>query len=183
LSLSAGQLIPPAEISKPSHFFKTATCRYGSFELLAQPLSLASDTKPHRSALSRGAAKMTIAASGAPTAGRKWVSEARAMLMLAWPMVLTNLGPTAMTATDVMMMGRLGPDVLAGVWLDRFSIIVAGVQRDYLPSMWRSYTPTGEESLILFGSLGLFATMVLLFVRYLPVISMFEHRHARQEGA
>ena len=35
------------------------------------------------------------------------------MLALAWPMVLTNLGQTAMTATDVMMMGRLGPDTLA----------------------------------------------------------------------
>jgi Ni/Fe-hydrogenase subunit HybB-like protein len=74
--------------------------------------------------------------------------------------------------------------MLAGVWLDRFSIIVAGVQRDYLPAMWRSYTPSGMESLILIGSLGLFAAMVLLFVRYLPVISMFEHRHAAsREGA
>ncbi|TYR29864.1 MATE family efflux transporter [Mesorhizobium microcysteis] len=35
------------------------------------------------------------------------------MLALAWPMILTNLGQTAMTATDVMMMGRLGPDALA----------------------------------------------------------------------
>jgi Ni/Fe-hydrogenase subunit HybB-like protein len=74
--------------------------------------------------------------------------------------------------------------MLAGVWLDRFSIIVAGVERDYLPSMWRDYSPTWEESLILFGSLGLFAAMVLLFVRYLPVVSMFEHRHAQsEEGA
>jgi Ni/Fe-hydrogenase subunit HybB-like protein len=74
--------------------------------------------------------------------------------------------------------------MLAGVWLDRFSIIVAGVERDYLPSMWREYTPTVAESLILFGSLGLFAAMVLLFVRYLPVVSMFEHRHAEsEEGA
>lgn len=35
------------------------------------------------------------------------------MLALAWPMILTNLGQTAMTATDVMMMGRLGADALA----------------------------------------------------------------------
>ncbi|TKT75113.1 MATE family efflux transporter [Aquamicrobium sp. LC103] len=35
------------------------------------------------------------------------------MLLLAWPMILTNLGQTAMTATDVMMMGRLSPDALA----------------------------------------------------------------------
>jgi MATE family multidrug resistance protein len=42
-----------------------------------------------------------------------WRTEIRAMLALAWPMILTNLGQTAMTATDVMMMGRLGPEALA----------------------------------------------------------------------
>jgi multidrug resistance protein, MATE family len=56
---------------------------------------------------------MTIVASGAPAAGRNWIAEGRAMLALAWPMILTNLGQTAMTATDVMMMGRLGTDSLA----------------------------------------------------------------------
>ncbi|WP_183430794.1 MATE family efflux transporter [Mesorhizobium sp. RMAD-H1] len=35
------------------------------------------------------------------------------MLTLAWPMILTNLAQTAMTATDVMMMGWIGPDALA----------------------------------------------------------------------
>ena len=35
------------------------------------------------------------------------------MLALSWPMILTNLGQTAMTATDVLMMGRLGPGALA----------------------------------------------------------------------
>lgn len=72
--------------------------------------------------------------------------------------------------------------MLAGVWLDRFSIIVGGLQRDYLPSMWRDYAPTVEESLLLVGSVGLFAFLVLVFVRYLPVISMFEHRHATHDG-
>ncbi len=42
-----------------------------------------------------------------------WRDEIRAMLQLSWPMILTNLGQTAMTATDVLMMGRLGPDALA----------------------------------------------------------------------
>jgi len=55
---------------------------------------------------------MTVAAAGVPAA-RSWMSEARAMLALAWPMILTNLGQTAMTTTDVMMMGRLGPQSLA----------------------------------------------------------------------
>ncbi|RDJ23119.1 MATE family efflux transporter [Bosea caraganae] len=35
------------------------------------------------------------------------------MLALSWPMVLTNVAQTAMTATDVVMMGHLGPDALA----------------------------------------------------------------------
>lgn len=47
------------------------------------------------------------------TSRSSWRGEIRAMLLLAWPMILTNLAQTAMTATDVMMMGRLGADALA----------------------------------------------------------------------
>lgn len=43
---------------------------------------------------------------------RLWLTEAGAMLQLSWPLVLTNLAQTAMTATDVLMMGQLGPDAL-----------------------------------------------------------------------
>lgn len=35
------------------------------------------------------------------------------MLSLAWPMVLTNLGQVAMTTTDILLLGRLGPYALA----------------------------------------------------------------------
>ncbi|WP_076436119.1 MULTISPECIES: MATE family efflux transporter [unclassified Bosea (in: a-proteobacteria)] len=49
----------------------------------------------------------------ARTAPRPWLAEASAMLTLGWPMVLTNVAQTAMTATDVVMMGHLGPDSLA----------------------------------------------------------------------
>lgn len=56
---------------------------------------------------------MSAIEAGAKAPENLWRSEAKAMLSLAWPMVLTNLGQTAMTATDVMMMGRLGPNALA----------------------------------------------------------------------
>lgn len=56
---------------------------------------------------------MSAIVSGAATPVNPWRAEIRAMLQLSWPMVLTNLGQTAMTATDVLMMGRLGPDSLA----------------------------------------------------------------------
>ncbi len=53
---------------------------------------------------------MAIAAQNA-AAG--WPAEVRATVLLAWPMILTNLAQMAMTTTDVVMMGRLGPDQLA----------------------------------------------------------------------
>lgn len=56
---------------------------------------------------------MTEAADPRETNRNAWRAETRAMLLLAWPMILTNLGQTAMTATDVMMMGRLGAEALA----------------------------------------------------------------------
>jgi MATE family multidrug resistance protein len=56
---------------------------------------------------------MTAIEVGAGAPANPWRDEIRAMLTLGWPMVLTNLGQTAMNATDVMLMGRLGPTTLA----------------------------------------------------------------------
>jgi MATE family multidrug resistance protein len=57
---------------------------------------------------------MSAIEAGTEVRGRNpWRAEMRAMLTLSWPMILTNLGQTAMTATDVLMMGRLGADSLA----------------------------------------------------------------------
>jgi MATE family multidrug resistance protein len=56
---------------------------------------------------------MSAIEAGVRAPENPWRGEIRAMLMLSWPMILTNLGQTAMTATDVLMMGRLGPDALA----------------------------------------------------------------------
>ncbi|MCO5073016.1 MAG: MATE family efflux transporter [Rhizobiaceae bacterium] len=56
---------------------------------------------------------MSLATPGAQANGKIWRAEARATLALAWPMVLTNLAQSAMTTTDVMMVGRLGAEMLA----------------------------------------------------------------------
>jgi Ni/Fe-hydrogenase subunit HybB-like protein len=78
---------------------------------------------------------------------------------------------------SVLAATLVGVAVNAGVWLDRFSIFVGGFQRDYLPSTWRSYTPTLAEWGLLLGTIGLLAALLLLFARFLPVVSMFETRH------
>jgi molybdopterin-containing oxidoreductase family membrane subunit len=75
----------------------------------------------------------------------------------------------------------VGLSISTGVWFDRFSIIVGGFQRDYLPSTWRAYAPTLVETGLLFGTIGLFAALVLIFARLLPVVSMFESRHDEHE--
>ncbi|WP_460449129.1 MATE family efflux transporter [Alsobacter sp. SYSU BS001988] len=55
---------------------------------------------------------MTIAAVSRPTRAA-WVGEVRSTLALSWPLILTNLAQTGMTATDVLMLGRLGPEAVA----------------------------------------------------------------------
>ena len=64
--------------------------------------------------------------------------------------------------------------VNVGMWFERFVIIVTSLSRDYLPSSWAHYTPSFVEIATLIGSFGLFFTLFLLFVRFLPVISIGE---------
>ena len=64
--------------------------------------------------------------------------------------------------------------VNVGMWLERFVIIVTSLHRDFLPSSWDMYYPTFWDFLTLFGTIGLFLTLMFLFVRLLPLIAIFE---------
>ena len=68
-----------------------------------------------------------------------------------------------------------------GMWLERFVIIVISLNRDYLPSAWHNYYPTIWDFAQFFGSIGLFLTLLFLFIRLLPVISIFELRELVHE--
>jgi Ni/Fe-hydrogenase subunit HybB-like protein len=61
-----------------------------------------------------------------------------------------------------------------GMWFERFVIIVTSLHRDYLPSSWGYFRPTPVDILTFAGSIGLFLTLFLLFVRFLPMIAMAE---------
>ncbi len=63
-----------------------------------------------------------------------------------------------------------------GMWLERFVIIVTSLHRDYLPSSWDMYYPTVWDWGTFVGSLGLFFFLLFLFIRFLPMISIFEMR-------
>jgi Ni/Fe-hydrogenase subunit HybB-like protein len=60
------------------------------------------------------------------------------------------------------------------MWLERFVIIVTSLNRDFLPSSWGMYYPTIWDFMTFFGTLGLFLTLFLLFLRFVPMISIFE---------
>jgi molybdopterin-containing oxidoreductase family membrane subunit len=70
-----------------------------------------------------------------------------------------------------------------GMWMERFLIVVSSLHRDFLPSAWGMYYPTAWDWIQLLGSIALFAWLFLLFVRYLPLISMAEMRQLVRTSA
>lgn len=61
-----------------------------------------------------------------------------------------------------------------GMWLERFVIVVTSLHRDYLPSSWDMYYPTFWDWATYLGTIGLFLTLMFLFLRVLPAIAIFE---------
>jgi Ni/Fe-hydrogenase subunit HybB-like protein len=63
-----------------------------------------------------------------------------------------------------------------GMWLERFVIVVTSLHRDFLPSSWGMYYPTIWDWTTFLGTIGLFLSLLFLFLRFLPMISIFEMR-------
>ncbi|RYE21858.1 MAG: hydrogenase, partial [Sphingobacteriales bacterium] len=61
-----------------------------------------------------------------------------------------------------------------GMWFERFVIIVTSLHRDYLPSSWVMFYPSWVDVGVFIGSIGLFFTMFLLFIRVFPSVAMAE---------
>ena len=64
-----------------------------------------------------------------------------------------------------------------GMWFERFVIIATTLARDYLPSSWSFYVPSIVEVGIYIGTLGIFFTFYLIFVRVAPVVAIAEIKH------
>ncbi len=64
--------------------------------------------------------------------------------------------------------------VNAGMWFERFIIIVGGLHRDFLPSSWGLFHPTWVDIWTFVGTFGIFLSLFLLFIRFLPMIAMSE---------
>ena len=63
-----------------------------------------------------------------------------------------------------------------GMWLERFVIVVISLTRDFVPGAWGRYQATFWDYSTFIGTMGLFVSLLFLFVRGLPAISIAEMR-------
>ena len=75
---------------------------------------------------------------------------------------------------SVPLMFAISILVNVGMWFERFVITVVSLHRDYLPSSWGYFTPTWVDVMTFVGSLGLFLTLFLLFLRFAPMVALSE---------
>jgi molybdopterin-containing oxidoreductase family membrane subunit len=90
--------------------------------------------------------------------------------------VIPQLLWSSRVRANVIILWILSLVINVGMWLERFVIVVTSLHRDFLPSSWGMYHPTKWDIMTFAGSIGLFLTLLFLFVRLLPVISIAEMR-------
>jgi molybdopterin-containing oxidoreductase family membrane subunit len=98
-----------------------------------------------------------------------------------WTLIAVNIGMVQLLWFKRVRQNLTGLFVISlfvnfGMWLERFVIIVTSLHRDFVPSSWGMYYPTRWDLLTYFGTIGLFLTLFFLFMRFVPMISMFEMR-------
>ncbi len=103
-----------------------------------------------------------------------------------WALILCNVVIPQLlwfkrVRTKVPVLFVLSLTVNLGMWLERFVIVVTSLHRDFLPSSWGMYAATRWDWAIYVGSMGLFLTLLFLFIRFLPMISIFEMRELVSE--
>ena len=105
-----------------------------------------------------------------------------------WLLILFNiLIPQALwirrVVTNVPALFLIAISVNIGMWLERYVIVVVSLSRDFMPSAWGMYSGTIVDYSVLAGSIGLFVCLMFLFIRVLPMISIFEMRELVHEEA
>jgi len=99
--------------------------------------------------------------------------------VIFWTMLLFNVGSVQLLwfrklRTHVLFLFALSLIINCGMWMERYVVVITSLHRDYLPSSWGMFAGTFWDWATLIGSMGLFLTLFLLFIRLLPVISMAE---------
>jgi Ni/Fe-hydrogenase subunit HybB-like protein len=107
--------------------------------------------------------------------------------VLFWAMLTCNVGLVQLLwwrrlRTSPLALFLLALGINAGMWLERFVIVITSLHRDFLPSAWGMYSPTLWDWMTFAGTLGLFLALFFLFARLLPVASMAEMKKLAASG-
>ncbi len=98
-----------------------------------------------------------------------------------WLLVATNIAIPQLLwvykiRTNLVWLWCISMVINVGMWMERFVIVITSLTRDFVPSSWGTYWPTIWDWAVYLGTIGLFMTLIFLFVRVLPMITMFELR-------
>ena len=98
-----------------------------------------------------------------------------------WALILCNIAIPQLLwlrriRTNTVMLWVIAIVVNVGMWLERYVIVVVSLHRDFLPSSWGTYHGTRWDWATYVGSIGLFLSLLFLFIRFLPIISIAEMR-------
>jgi molybdopterin-containing oxidoreductase family membrane subunit len=98
-----------------------------------------------------------------------------------WMLIVCNVAIPQMLwfrgiRTNPMILWCITIVINVGMWLERFVIVITSLHADYLPSSWDMYYPTIWDWATYVGTIGFFLFCFLLFIRFLPAISIFEMR-------
>jgi molybdopterin-containing oxidoreductase family membrane subunit len=104
-----------------------------------------------------------------PQGGAYWV---KTVLNVLLPQLLWI--PAVRRHKPILFLLAFG--IVVGMWFERFSFVVASLGHDYIPSEFFTFRATVWDEGILYGSVGLVLTGFFLFIRFLPVVSIFELR-------
>ena len=96
-----------------------------------------------------------------------------------WALWMTNILSAQLfwfrsVRTNIFLLFILSLIINIGMWLERFVIVVVSLHRDFLPSSWGMFYPTFWDVATYAGTIGLFLTLMFLFMRFLPAIAIFE---------
>jgi molybdopterin-containing oxidoreductase family membrane subunit len=97
-------------------------------------------------------------------------------LLIACNIVIPQLLWSRKVRWNVPLLFIISIVINIGMWLERFVIIVTSLHHDFLPSSWAMYKPTIWDFSMFLGTIGLFLSLLFLFIRFLPMISIFEIR-------
>jgi molybdopterin-containing oxidoreductase family membrane subunit len=73
--------------------------------------------------------------------------------------------------------------VTIGMWFERFVIIVTSLHQAFLPGEWGMFYPTTVDVMTFAGTFGIFLTLFLLFLRFLPAFAISEIKNVLPQAS